>query len=111
MLSEMVANIARTHARYNLWCTAIIVVFVSFWVFVLILVPQIAILDISFRPNTLIGVRSISDSGYSLEHYRFFLGGADGHGAARSFIDARILLRTLSAVRTAVQKFATEVAG
>ncbi len=41
------------------------------------------------------GATSTEGGSYTLEHYRFFLGGADGHNASHSFIDARILWRTL----------------
>lgn len=97
MLSDLRAGFSRAQARYSLGWTGLIVVVVSFWVFVLILIPQMAILEFSLRPNAPMGGMSTSDSGYTLEHYRFFLGGADGYGASRSFIDARILWRTLTA--------------
>jgi spermidine/putrescine transport system permease protein len=97
MLPQLRASMSRSKVRNSLGWTAIIVLAVSLWIFVLIIIPQMAILEFSIRPNTPMGGSIASDSGYTLEHYRYFLGRAHGYDAFHSFVDAQILWRTLTA--------------
>lgn len=77
--------------------TISIIILLSVWVFMMILVPQIAIVDYSLRPYLPPSRMGGPEDVYTLEHYRHFLRGAPGNPDPWNIIDMRIFRRTLIA--------------
>jgi spermidine/putrescine transport system permease protein len=70
---------------------------VGFWVFILILLPQLSMLDFSFRhhlpPPEMGGPKDV----YTLEHYKFLVLGAQGADSSYNAVDLGVFVRTLLA--------------
>jgi spermidine/putrescine transport system permease protein len=70
---------------------------VGFWVFILILLPQLSMLDFSFRhhlpPPEMGGPKDV----YTLEHYKFLVLGAQGADSSYNAVDLGVFMRTLLA--------------
>lgn len=70
---------------------------VFFWVVVLILLPQLSMLDFSFRhhlpPPEMGGPKDV----YTLEHYKYLVLGAPGAGSSYNVVDLGVFGRTLMA--------------
>ena len=70
---------------------------VGFWVFILILLPQLSMLDFSFRhhlpPPEMGGPKDV----YTLEHYEFLILGAQGADSSYNVVDLGVFVRTLLA--------------
>ncbi|MBU0724321.1 MAG: ABC transporter permease [Alphaproteobacteria bacterium] len=85
------ANLA---GRHGLGVASFVGVAVFLWVLVLIVLPQVAMLDYSFRynlpPPEIGGPRDV----YTLENYRYFL---FGRGDGLNMLDIGVLLRTVIA--------------
>jgi spermidine/putrescine transport system permease protein len=70
---------------------------VGFWIFILILLPQLSMLDFSFRhhlpPPEMGGPKDV----YTLEHYKFLVLGAQGADSSYNAVDLSVFVRTLVA--------------
>ncbi len=70
---------------------------VAFWIIVLILLPQLSMLDFSFRfnlpPKELGGPKDV----YTLHNYRYLLYGADGKEGTYNTVDLMVFVRTIIA--------------
>ena len=78
-------------ARYGAGVGACLLVLAGFWVFLLILMPQLAMVDFSLRPNVPAG--EPGGDAYTLAHYAYLLHGsaADGYNT----VDLAVFARTL----------------
>ncbi|NQV46918.1 MAG: ABC transporter permease [Rhodospirillaceae bacterium] len=70
---------------------------VGFWIFILIILPQLSMLDFSFRhhlpPPEMGGPKDV----YTLEHYKFLALGASGAESTYNAVDLGVFVRTLLA--------------
>ena len=78
-------------ARYGAGVGACLLVLAGFWVFLLILMPQLAMVDFSLRPNVPAG--EPGGDAYTLAHYAYLLYGSaeDGYNS----VDLAVFARTL----------------
>ena len=84
-------------ARYGAGLGASVLVLVGFWILALVLVPQLAMADFSFRPNLPPTEQGGPRDVYTLEHYEYLVrGGAGGEGEYNT-VDLAVLGRTLLA--------------
>ena len=84
-------------ARYGAGLGASVLVLVGFWILALVLVPQLAMADFSFRPNLPPTEQGGPRDVYTLEHYEYLVrGGAAGEGEYNT-VDLAVLGRTLLA--------------
>lgn len=85
---------AQMSARHGLGVAVFVAAAVLFWILVLTVLPQIAMLDFSFRhnlpPAQLGGPRDV----YTLDNYRYFL---FGNGSGLNALDIGVLLKTFIA--------------
>lgn len=70
---------------------------VGFWVLILIVLPQISMLDYSFRFNLPPADVGTDKDVYTLSNYSFFIFGAEGNPEAFNKVDLSVFLRTLVA--------------
>jgi spermidine/putrescine transport system permease protein len=79
-------------ARHGTGVAAFVAVGVLFWSLFLIVLPQAAVFDYSFRPNLPFNQQGGPDDVFTLENYRYFLFGNRGE---LNTLDIGILFRTL----------------
>ncbi len=76
---------------------SILLFLVLFWIVVLILLPQLSMLDFSFRynlpPSELGGPKDV----YTLDNYKFLLFGAEGSDGRFNTVDLQVFVRTIIA--------------
>ncbi len=70
---------------------------VGFWLFVLIILPQLSMLDFSFRHHLPPPEMGGPKDTYTLEHYKFLVLGAPGAEASYNIVDLGVFVRTLLA--------------
>ena len=74
-----------------------LITLVTFWIVILILLPQLSMLDFSFRfdisPSEVGGPRDI----YTLHNYHYLVFGAEGSGDSFNKVDLMVFVRTLLA--------------
>ena len=68
---------------------------IIFWLVFLIVIPQLYILDLSFRPNLPPLLRGGADDVYTLSHYKHFLYGSETSKDAYNFVDIGVFLDTI----------------
>ena len=68
---------------------------IIFWLVFLIVIPQLYMLDLSFRPNLPPLLRGGADDVYTLSHYRHFLYGSETSKDAYNFVDIGVFLDTI----------------
>ena len=68
---------------------------IIFWLVFLIVIPQLYMLDLSFRPNLPPLLRGGSDDVYTLSHYKHFLYGSETSKDAYNFVDIGVFLDTI----------------
>ena len=83
--------------RNGLAVAIYLMVAVLVWIFALILLPQIFMLDFSFRFNLPPGEIGGPKDVYTLSNYKFFLFGSPGNPEPYNIIDTSVLFRTLIA--------------
>ena len=66
-----------------------------FWLVFLIVIPQLYMLDLSFRPNLPPLLRGGADDVYTLSHYKHFLYGSETSKDAYNFVDIGVFLDTI----------------
>ena len=74
-----------------------LLVAVAFWVFVMILLPQIFMLDFSFSKNLPPAKIGGPEDVYSLEHYKFMIYGSAKSEGTYNVLDLSVFFRTLVA--------------
>jgi len=70
---------------------------VGFWVIVLILLPQISMLDFSFRFNLPPALQGTEADVYTLNNYRYLVFGPEGASDAFNKVDLMVFVRTILA--------------
>ncbi len=70
---------------------------VGFWIFILIVLPQISMLDFSFRHHLPPPEMGGPKDTYTLEHYKFLALGAPGADSSYNAVDLGVFVRTLLA--------------
>ncbi len=70
---------------------------VGFWLFVLIILPQLSMLDFSFRHHLPPPEMGGPKDTYTLEHYKFLVLGAPGAEESYNIVDLGVFVRTLLA--------------
>ena len=68
---------------------------IGFWIIFLIIIPQLYMLDLSFRPNLPPLLRGGSDDVYTLMHYKHFLYGAESSKDAYNYVDIGVFFDTI----------------
>ena len=76
---------------------AYILICISFWVLLLIVLPQIAMVDFSLRYDLPAAQRGGPNDVYTLENYRYFLFGHAGNPDGWNRIDVMVFVRTIIA--------------
>ena len=69
---------------------------ISFWIIFLIIIPQIYMLDLSFRPNLPPLLRGGEEDVYTLTHYKHFLFGSETSKDAYNFVDLNVFFKRLA---------------
>ena len=68
---------------------------IIFWLVFLIVIPQLYMLDLSFRPNLPPLLRGGQDDVYTLTHYQHFLYGSETSKDAYNYVDIGVFLDTI----------------
>ena len=68
---------------------------IIFWLIFLIVIPQLYMLDLSFRPNLQPLLRGGPDDVYTLTHYKHFLYGSETSKDAYNYVDIGVFLDTI----------------
>ena len=68
---------------------------IIFWLIFLIVIPQLYMLDLSFRPNLPPLLRGGPDDVYTLTHYKHFLYGSETSRDAYNYVDIGVFLDTI----------------
>ena len=68
---------------------------ISFWIIFLIIIPQIYMLDLSFRPNLPPLLRGGEEDVYTLTHYKHFLFGSAGSNNYFNVVDISVFFKTI----------------
>ena len=68
---------------------------IIFWLIFLIVIPQLYMLDLSFRPNLPPLLRGGPDDVYTLTHYKHFLYGSETSKDAYNYVDFGVFLDTI----------------
>ncbi|MCF6272173.1 MAG: ABC transporter permease [Rhodobacteraceae bacterium] len=75
----------------------ILMFLVSFWIIVLILLPQLSMLDFSFRYNLPPALQGTEADSYTLDNYRYLVFGPEGASDAFNKVDLMVFVRTILA--------------
>jgi len=70
---------------------------VFFWVFILIILPQLSMLDFSFRQHLPPPEMGGPKDTYTIEHYKYLVFGAPGADTSYNVVDLSVFVRTLLA--------------
>ena len=68
---------------------------IIFWLVFLIVIPQLYMLDLSFRPNLPPLLRGGPDDVYTLTHYKHFLYGSETSKDAFNYVDIGVFFDTI----------------
>ena len=68
---------------------------IGFWLIFLIIIPQLYMFDLSFRPNIPTLLRGGPDDVYTLVHYKHFLFGSETSGEKYNYVDIGVFLDTI----------------
>ena len=66
-----------------------------FWLVFLIIIPQLYMLDLSFRPNLPPLLRGGIDDIHTLEHYKHFIFGSESSSQTFNYVDIKVFLNTM----------------
>jgi spermidine/putrescine transport system permease protein len=93
----MIRRLSGLYHRNGAGMATFMLVGVAFWIVVLIVMPQLAMLDFSLRldlpPSRIGGPEDV----YTLDNYKFFLFGHPGNPDGWNFVDLRVFGRTIVA--------------
>ena len=84
-------------ARNGAGLGACLLIAVGFWILILILMPQLAMIDFSFRHNLPPTEQGGPQDVYTLEHYQFMVYGSAEATGAYNTVDLSVFARTLAA--------------
>ena len=94
---EIVNSFHRYFEKNGIGLGSFLLLAVLFWIVVLILLPQLSMLDFSFRhhlpPPEMGGPKDV----YTLEHYKYLILGAQGSDSSFNVVDLGVFGRTLLA--------------
>ena len=68
---------------------------IIFWIVFLIIIPQLYMLDLSFKPNLYPLERGGPKDFYTLEHYKYFLFGSESSTGNFNSVDLSVFFRTI----------------
>ena len=71
------------------------IIAIVFWLIFLIIIPQLYMLDLSFRPNLPPLLRGGSDDVHTLVHYKHFIFGAEGSLDSYNYVDIGVFFNTI----------------
>ena len=80
-------------SRFGAGLGACLLALAAFWVLLLVLLPQLAMVDFSFRPNLPPAEQGGAQDTYTLEHYAFLIRGSEQDGY--NTVDLSVFARTL----------------
>ena len=69
---------------------------IVFWIVFLVIIPQLYMLDLSFKPNLYPLERGGAKDFYTLEHYRYFLFGSESSSGNFNSVDLSVFFRTIT---------------
>ena len=72
-----------------------LIIAIGFWLVFLIIIPQLYMFDLSFRPNIPPLLRGGPDDVYTLTHYKHFLFGSETSGESYNYVDVGVFKDTL----------------
>ena len=67
--------------------SAYFLIAIIFWLLFLIIIPQLYMLDLSFRPNLPPLLRGGADDVHTLEHYKHFIFGSESSRETFNYVD------------------------
>ncbi len=70
------------------------IIAIVFWLIFLIIIPQLYMLDLSFRPNLPPLLRGGPDDVHTLEHYKYFVFGSETSNDAYNYVDLGVFFNT-----------------
>ena len=71
------------------------IIAIVFWLIFLIVIPQLYMLDLSFRPNLPPLLRGGSDDVHTLVHYKHFIFGSESSEDAYNYVDIGVFVNTI----------------
>jgi len=71
------------------------IIAIVFWLIFLIIIPQLYMLDLSFRPNLPPLLRGGSDDVHTLVHYKHFIFGSESSEDTYNFVDIGVFVNTI----------------
>ncbi len=71
------------------------IIAIVFWLVFLIIIPQLYMLDLSFRPNLPPLLRGGPDDTYTLVHYKHFIFGSETSQDAYNYVDIGVFFNTI----------------
>ena len=71
------------------------IIAIVFWLVFLIVIPQLYMLDLSFRPNLPPLLRGGSDDVHTLVHYKHFIFGSESSEDAYNYVDIGVFVNTI----------------
>ena len=71
------------------------IIAIIFWLVFLIIIPQLYMLDLSFRPNLPPLLRGGPDDVHTLVHYKHFIFGSESSKDAYNYLDIRVIFNTI----------------
>ena len=71
------------------------IIAIVFWLIFLIIIPQLYMLDLSFRPNLPPLLRGGPDDVHTLVHYKHFIFGSETSADAYNYVDIGVFLNTI----------------
>ena len=71
------------------------IVAIVFWLIFLIIIPQLYMLDLSFRPNLPPLLRGGPDDHHTLVHYKHFIFGSESSEDAYNYVDIGVFINTI----------------
>ena len=72
------------------------IIAIIFWLVFLIIIPQLYMLDLSFRPNLPPLLRGGSDDVHTLEHYKYFIFGSATSEDPYNYVDLGVFFNTFT---------------
>jgi len=72
------------------------IIAIVFWLIFLIIIPQLYMLDLSFRPNLPPLLRGGPDDVHTLEHYRYFIFGSETNEDPYNYVDLGVFFNTFT---------------
>jgi len=72
------------------------VIAIVFWLVFLIIIPQLYMLDLSFRPNLPPLLRGGPDDVHTLAHYKYFIFGSETSDDPYNYVDIGVFFNTIS---------------